>query len=411
MTAQSFCDWVNNDLLPSSHLAPHFPRSIRLRTAIRWFHNLGFKPVSHKKGVYIDGHERDDVVQHRKCLLKTLHNLRSAHKPPPQCSDEPPHVRQEEDEEKKELVVIYHDESIFNTNEGQKWMWGEEERPAILPKTKGSGIMVSDFVEEHGGYLRLTDEEFKRGRKKNCHLVQEAREMLEYGADKEGYWTSERFMAQMRNAVDIADIKYKRDHYTVVWLFDQSSCQRKFDEYVLQARNILVKDGGPRRVRDTMWAGQPQRMVHDDGTAKGLRTIFRERGINTERMNAKDMRIVLSFHEDFANEKTILEHYMQKRGHMMFYLPKFHCELNAIERVWAQAKLHCRAHTNFTLVKLREVIRPALDSVSTDLIRKYARKCRDYEQAYKDGHKAGKKVEEAVKAYKSHRRVFSKKIN
>ena len=55
--------------------------------------------------------------------------------------------------------------------------------------------------------------------------------MLEYGADKEGYWTSEQFMAQVRNAVDIADIKYRRDRYTVVWLFDQSSCHRKFDEY------------------------------------------------------------------------------------------------------------------------------------------------------------------------------------
>ena len=38
-------------------------------------------------------------------------------------------------------------------NYGQNWMWGEEDRPAILPKTKGSGIMVSDFVEEHGDFL------------------------------------------------------------------------------------------------------------------------------------------------------------------------------------------------------------------------------------------------------------------
>ena len=28
MTAQSFCVWVNEDLLPSSHLPPHFPRSV-----------------------------------------------------------------------------------------------------------------------------------------------------------------------------------------------------------------------------------------------------------------------------------------------------------------------------------------------------------------------------------------------
>ena len=138
MTAQSFCDWINSDLLVSSHLPPFFPREISLRTAIRWLHHLGFKPVSHKKGVYIDGHEREDVIRHRESLLKILEDLRSSHRPLPCCSDGPPRVRLEANEEKKELVTIFHDESIFNTNEGQTWMWGESERPAILPKTKGS---------------------------------------------------------------------------------------------------------------------------------------------------------------------------------------------------------------------------------------------------------------------------------
>ena len=32
----------------------------------------GSKPVSQKKGVYIDGHEREDVVRHRKTFLKVL---------------------------------------------------------------------------------------------------------------------------------------------------------------------------------------------------------------------------------------------------------------------------------------------------------------------------------------------------
>lgn len=92
--------------------------------------------------MYIDGHERDNVVHHRKSLLKTLGELRASHRPPPLCSDEPPRIRQEDDKEKEELVVIDYDESIFNTNEGQTWMRGEDDRPAIHPKTKGSGIMV-----------------------------------------------------------------------------------------------------------------------------------------------------------------------------------------------------------------------------------------------------------------------------
>ena len=49
---------------------------------------------------------------------------------------------------------------------------------------------------------------------------------------------------------------------------------------------------------------------------------------------------------------------------------------------------------------------PGLDSVSLDTIRKYFRKVLDYEKAYIEEKKAGREVEQAVKVYKSHRRVF-----
>ena len=48
---------------------------------------------------------------------------------------------------------------------------------------------------------------------------------------------------------------------------------------------------------------------------------------------------------------------------------------------------------------------PALDSVDTVLIRKYFRNARDYITAYREGHVPGRQLEDAVKQYKSHRRV------
>ena len=160
-------------------------------------------------------------------------------------------------------------------------------------------------------------------------------------------------------------------------------------------------------VRDTVWAGQPQSMVLPDGSAKGLRTILHERGINTSTLKADDMRIILNNNDDFVNEKTQVEHYIISRGFQCYFLPKFHCELNPIERVWGQSKRYSRAHSNFTLAKLPETINPALDSVTLDLIRKYYRKVREYELAYLEGNKAGKEVEAAVKQYKSHSRIYS----
>ena len=53
------------------------------------------------------------------------------------------------------LSSFTHDELIDNSNKEQTWTWGEEEKPALLLKTKGSGLMVSDFIEEHNGHLHL----------------------------------------------------------------------------------------------------------------------------------------------------------------------------------------------------------------------------------------------------------------
>ena len=59
-------------------------------------------------------------------------------------------------------IVIFHDESTFQANDEESWMWGEHEQCVLKPKSRGSGIMVSDFIDEHNGYLRLTNEEFRQ---------------------------------------------------------------------------------------------------------------------------------------------------------------------------------------------------------------------------------------------------------
>ena len=185
MTAPSFCVWLNEHLLSSSHLPPYFLRRVSLHSSIRWLHHLGFKPVSHRKDVYIDGHERDDVVLHRSKYLRTMANLYETHRQPPICNDE--FLRVREDDVKKTLVVLYHDESIYNSNEGPTWMWGQEERPVLLPKTKGSGMMVSDFIDEYDGYLRLTDAQFDLARADDSAISKSARVTFDYGSECGGY--------------------------------------------------------------------------------------------------------------------------------------------------------------------------------------------------------------------------------
>ena len=49
LSADKFCQWVNDDLLPNQTLKPGFPRKISLETARKWMLELGFNVVR-KKG-------------------------------------------------------------------------------------------------------------------------------------------------------------------------------------------------------------------------------------------------------------------------------------------------------------------------------------------------------------------------
>ena len=69
-------------------------------------------------------------------------------------------------------------------------------------------------------------------------------------------------------------------------------------------------------------------------------------------------------------------------------------------------KKNTRAYADGTITRLRRIVPEGLDSVSLLQIQRFCRTCRDYESAYRDGG-TGREVEERVKIYKSHRRVYT----
>jgi hypothetical protein len=72
VTASAFCQWVNNDLLPNSVLEPGYPRRVSVETARKRHHELGFEILQLSKGVFIDGHERSDIIESRVQFLRTM---------------------------------------------------------------------------------------------------------------------------------------------------------------------------------------------------------------------------------------------------------------------------------------------------------------------------------------------------
>ena len=358
LTVASFCEWVNDDLLPNETLEPGFPRRISVETARKWLHQLGFEVLSKKKGTFVDGHERDDVVQYRKKFLRKMVGLGFLNRENAPTEEAklalPLDLCAPPTDVVEKTILLFHDESTFQANDDQRTLWGEKGTTVMRPKSKGSGIMVSDFIDEKNGYLQLTQEEYDKA-KNDSTIARFARELFEYGEAKEGYWTADKLMKQIKAAVKIAKTKYpKSEGYRLVWVFDHSSCHAVMPDDALDASKMNVNPGGKQRVmRNGYWNGQPQSMNFALGIPKGMRIVLTERGVDTSRMNADKMREVLSRFPDFANVKSMLEQYLvEERGHIMYYLPKFHCELNPIERVWAQAKRYTRAHCKYSIVSL-----------------------------------------------------------
>jgi len=100
-----------------------------------------------------------------------------------------------------------------------------------------------------------------------------------------------------------------------------------------------------------------------------------------------------------------VEKLLMGNGFRGYFIPKFHCELNPIERVWAESKRYTREHCDYTFNTLEWMIGPSLDNVRVELVHKYFRKMREYLSAYRDGVTMGPEMQAAFKQYKSHRRV------
>ena len=287
LTAAAFCQWVNNDLLPNSTLEPGYPRRVSVETVRKWLHDLGFDVQHMSKGVFIDGHERPDVVESRKQFLRKMTEygfLRPDNAPTEEAARalpaDVPHMSKEEGQK---CIVWFHDESAYNTTEDTQMLWGEKGKLPIKPKGKGSSIMVSEFIEEKDGYLALSDEQYELEVGSGGGVEKSACALLEIGENREGYWTGELFMEQVAKAVPIAEVKYPTSQgYHHIWCFDHGCNHTAFAGDALIASKMNKGPGGKQpKMRDTVWNGQPQTMTLADGRPKGAGLVLEERGYDT----------------------------------------------------------------------------------------------------------------------------------
>jgi hypothetical protein len=120
--------------------------------------------------------------------------------------------------------------------------------------------------------------------------------------------------------------------------------------------NGYFEVGGERKEQAFYW--QADADLPHAGQFKGMVVILEERGFKeASKMKAQCNKKLsdcppgetqccchrtLFNQPDFVNIKSILEMEAHARGHLVLFLPKFHCELNFIEQCWGYAKRNYR---------------------------------------------------------------------
>ncbi|KAJ7116133.1 hypothetical protein C8R43DRAFT_1137998 [Mycena crocata] len=402
-TAQTLVDYVASpDIQEKLAEANVTKRSISVWTARRWLKKLDWRYGRRRNGMYIDGHEREDVVEYRAAFVKrwmeqyeprmvTYDNDGNPIKYPDHYALEGKYKDQH-----FRLILVTHDESTFYANDRREVGWlHKSDKGKPQPKGEGQSIMISDFLTLDWG--RLKDEE------------DEARLLFRAGKNRDGWFNSEHLLKQVELAIDIFEANHRK---------------RAAD--ALSALKLVKNPKlleGVRMRNGTMPNGESQSFYHPDnhptmpGWFKGMEQIIRERGLWPEggllaqcpgfkcEAGKTDCccRRVLFSQPDFVNQKSALEELVESRGHICDFYPKYHCELNFIEMYWGAAKFRYRTTGRTSNIEeMEKNVISCLDDVPRLSMIRFANRAARFISAYAQGLTGGDLIW-IKKKYRSHR--------
>ncbi|CAA7270186.1 unnamed protein product [Cyclocybe aegerita] len=395
-------------------------RGITVRTARRWLKKLNWRYTRKRNGMYIDGHEREDVVAYRKAFVSRWQEYekrfiiydndgnvlsKPAGFPVPQIG-------------RFRLILVTHDESTFYENNRCKTKWTHfQEKATTERKGEGPSIMVSEFLTPDWGWLKDGDDE--------------ARILFRAGKNRDGYFDNDDLISQVDHAIDIFE-GLTNGFATGLFLFDNAPSHQKRAMDALSARKMPKnahatwthhKDGPKMRTTCFGEHSTIQDFYYPDdhptmpGWFKGMENIIRERSLWPQRgLNAQCegfkcepgktdccCRRLLFTQPDFVNQKSRLEELITSHSHICDFYPKYHCELNFIEQYWGAAKLRYRNSPKTTDIKeMERNVLACLDDVPDVSIKRYANRAARFINGYFQG-LTGPEAAWANRKYRGHR--------
>ncbi|EDR06554.1 uncharacterized protein LACBIDRAFT_300092 [Laccaria bicolor S238N-H82] len=416
VTPVKFQKGLNESILPSLGIYPNKP--LCERTARRWLVKLGWHRTRIKKGVYVDGHERADVVSYRQNIfLPKMAEFESRMARYERIGDDLQRISPLLQLGEKEIIPEFHDESSFHAFEHTASVWLHSTEQIIPKKDRGRLIHISEYIEAENGRLVVNGP--------NGEVLKEARQIIYPGSNGDPWWDSKQLIDQVKNKA-IPVFEEAHPGCQALFIYDQSSAHAALAPDALKAFEMNKSNGGAqRRQKDTIipdsnpfpeYRGRIQKMTTETGQQKGLQQTLEERGFDVRHLRAKCapvcpfenenccMARLLSKQEDFANQISVLETVIREAGHECIFLPKFHCELNPIEMYWGWAKYRYRQVDKNTFQQAKDAASEALNACPPEVIWRFINRSWRWMSAYRIG-LTGEAAQWAVRKQKGHRSV------